>query len=196
MFHLAPQIKIKIQRNHQSLLYQRTCVANHTTMHYSARNNVNPVDSSKIRDSTILLHSRSALLLSQHGVNAVSPPPPFGPPLRSLPIRLPRAHIHRTPSELQLAQELLKADYVERQMYARLVLGMSANTEDSKSEMHPLTAKSLRGVVNTHNQEDRNNIFKEDDWEVCYQEMENTQWTTSIDSNDEEDDDCLFHLEM
>eukprot|EP00956_Cyclotella_meneghiniana_P013490 scaffold19546_cov65-Cyclotella_meneghiniana.AAC.7 len=172
-------------------------------MHYSSRNNSSPVDSSKVvrirtdntpRNSIIVQHSRSAHSISQRGDIAVSRP--SGPPLHSLPIRLPRAHIHRTPSELQLAQELLKADYVERQMYARLVLGMSANSENSKRMMHPLTAKSLRGVVDTHNQEGSNDISEEDDWEVCYQEIENTQWTSSVDSNYDEDDDCLFHLEM
>lgn len=130
-------------------------------------------------------------------------------PAHSSPIRLPKTHIHRTPSELQLAQELLKADYCEHKMYARLVYGMSHQNEE---EMHPLTVKSLRGVVNTHNQDshrhaDHQEDEKEkDDWEMCNQEeihkdaMIDTRESSSVVSNDEaeedDDDDFLFNLEM
>jgi hypothetical protein len=131
---------------------------------------------------------------------------PPSPAAHSSPIRLPKSHIHRTPSEIQLAQELIKADYCERQMYARLVYGMSHHCEQKESEMHPLTVKSLRGVVNTHNQEtlddsDRHIMEHEasesDDWEVCYHDDTFKEPRKSVVSNDEEEEDeCLFDLEM
>lgn len=50
---------------------------------------------------------------------------PLFPAEASAPISLPKSHIHRTPSELQLEQSLLQAEYSDVRMYARLVRGMT-----------------------------------------------------------------------
>lgn len=72
--------------------------------------------------------------------------------------------------------------------------------------MHPLTVKSLRGVVNTHNQGTLNDsdrhimeheASKPDDWEVCYNDNTFKEPRSSVVSNDEdEEDECVFDLEM
>lgn len=71
--------------------------------------------------------------------------------------------------------------------------------------MHPLTVKSIRGVVNTHNHQgsvpdsllEHEATPESDDWEVCYQDHEEANSRPSFVSNDEEEeDDCVFDLEM
>jgi hypothetical protein len=131
------------------------------------------------------------------------------------PIRLPKSHIHRTPSELQLAQERLKADYYDGRMYARLVYGMSHAQYDNEDAMHPLTVKSLRSVVNTHHQDSKKygsysperDVEQLDDSETTYQDpactddkpaMATCASSSSMVSNsdDEEEDECVFSLDM
>ena len=67
--------------------------------------------------------------------------------------------------------------------------------------MHPLTVKSLRGVVNTHNKGLRSHSSHVDeddnDWEVSYQEDIKKAGSSIVSNDDEEEDDgCLFDLEM
>jgi len=141
----------------------------------------------------------------------------------SAPIRLPESHIHRTPSELQLAQEQIKADFFDGRMYARLIYGMSHHCDEEERSMHPLTAKSLRGVVNTHRQdlsrrdeEEEQVPFPDlDNWEISYPQDETMTCVDGMDwdegfknardassssvvsnSEEEEEDDFLFSLEM
>ena len=83
-------------------------------------------------------------------------------------------------------------------MYARLVYGMSHHCEDKQSEMHPLTIKSLRGVVQTHKQGNQTEL---DDWKLCYKDHDDDmyiedQLNSSVVSHSDEENDCLFDLEM
>ena len=68
-------------------------------------------------------------------------------------IPLPKSHIHRTPSELQLADDMRRAEYDDVRMYARLVVGMQSQIQreclENGGVVHPLSQKSLQGVVKT-----------------------------------------------
>eukprot|EP00579_Thalassiosira_antarctica_P009112 CAMPEP_0201902716 /NCGR_PEP_ID=MMETSP0902-20130614/55098_1 /ASSEMBLY_ACC=CAM_ASM_000551 /TAXON_ID=420261 /ORGANISM="Thalassiosira antarctica, Strain CCMP982" /LENGTH=229 /DNA_ID=CAMNT_0048436729 /DNA_START=56 /DNA_END=745 /DNA_ORIENTATION=+ len=61
----------------------------------------------------------------------------------SASIPLPKSHIHRTPSELQLADDTRRAEYEDVRMYARIVVGMQSQCMVS-GYVHPLTRKSVR----------------------------------------------------
>ena len=79
-----------------------------------------------------------------HHANAATAP--------SAPISLPKSHIHRTPSELQLEQSLIQAEYSDHMMYARLVRGMTERgaalqQHPNQERGHELSRKSLMGVV-------------------------------------------------
>eukprot|EP00573_Skeletonema_grethae_P000465 CAMPEP_0201686874 /NCGR_PEP_ID=MMETSP0578-20130828/1156_1 /ASSEMBLY_ACC=CAM_ASM_000663 /TAXON_ID=267565 /ORGANISM="Skeletonema grethea, Strain CCMP 1804" /LENGTH=191 /DNA_ID=CAMNT_0048170979 /DNA_START=325 /DNA_END=900 /DNA_ORIENTATION=- len=75
------------------------------------------------------------------------------PAVSSNIIPLPKSHIHRTPSELQLADEMRRAEYNDVRMYARLVVGMQSQIQreclENGGVVHPLSQKSLQGVVKT-----------------------------------------------
>eukprot|EP00804_Cyclotella_cryptica_P031090 CCRYP_015970-RA/>CCRYP_015970-RA protein AED:0.44 eAED:0.44 QI:0/-1/0/1/-1/1/1/0/100 len=100
---------------------------------------------------------------------------------------------------------------------------MSHHCDEEERSMHPLTVKSLRGVVNTHHQdlsrrdeEEEKVPFPElDSWEICYPQDETMTCIDGMDldkgfknvgcassssiisnSDEEEEDDCLFSLEM
>ena len=68
-------------------------------------------------------------------------------------IPLPKSHIHRTPSELQLADDMRRAEYDDVRMYARLVVGMQSQIQReclvNGGVVNPLSQKSLQGVVKT-----------------------------------------------
>ena len=68
-------------------------------------------------------------------------------------IPLPKSHIHRTPSELQLADDMRRAEYEDVRMYARLVVGMQNQIQReclvNGGVVHPLSQKSLQGVLKT-----------------------------------------------
>eukprot|EP00579_Thalassiosira_antarctica_P016746 CAMPEP_0201946398 /NCGR_PEP_ID=MMETSP0903-20130614/54400_1 /ASSEMBLY_ACC=CAM_ASM_000552 /TAXON_ID=420261 /ORGANISM="Thalassiosira antarctica, Strain CCMP982" /LENGTH=289 /DNA_ID=CAMNT_0048489497 /DNA_START=52 /DNA_END=921 /DNA_ORIENTATION=+ len=66
----------------------------------------------------------------------------------SASIPLPKSHIHRTPSELQLADDTRRAEYEDVRMYARIVVGMQSQCLVS-GYIHPLTRKSLQDVLKT-----------------------------------------------
>lgn len=94
----------------------------------------------------------------------------------SASIPLPKSHIHRTPSELQLADDIRRAEYEDVRMYARLVVGMQSQCMVS-GYVHPLTKKSLQDILKTKqaNQDELENKLslhdhaeEDDDWELSY----------------------------
>mmetsp|Transcript_24227 Transcript_24227/g.58529 ORF Transcript_24227/g.58529 Transcript_24227/m.58529 type:complete len:204 (-) Transcript_24227:302-913(-) len=82
------------------------------------------------------------------------------PPSRSSGIiPIPRSHVRRTQSEVQLADEVRRAEHNDVRMYTRLVAGMlrrdlGANGQGGGT-VHPLSEKSLRGVVRTMRANDK-----------------------------------------
>ncbi|KAL7493228.1 hypothetical protein ACHAWT_002590 [Skeletonema menzelii] len=82
-----------------------------------------------------------------------SGPPSLQTTASSNIIPLPKSHIHRTPSELQLADDMRRAEYDDVRMYARLVVGMQTQIQreclENGGVVHPLSQKSLQGVVKT-----------------------------------------------
>ena len=101
------------------------------------------------------------------------------PPLSSS-IPLPKSHIHRTPSELQLVDDTRRADYEDARLYARLVAGMRSRCL-ATGYVHPLTRKSLLGIYQTKqatddedteeiriNPQDQEEDYQ--DWELSYVE--------------------------
>ena len=107
-------------------------------------------------------------------------------------IPLPRSHICRTPSEIQLADEICRAEHDDVRMYARLVVGMQTQIQRdyfaNGGIIHPLSKKSLQGIVKTKqaNDEDLEKLDCEsdDDWEMSYIEERDeydsfaSQWST------------------
>lgn len=71
----------------------------------------------------------------------------------SAPISLPKTHIKRTPSELQLEALTLRAEDEDTRMYSRLFCGMRDQIRrrciTSDEDVHPLSRKSLSGVIST-----------------------------------------------
>ncbi|KAL3785316.1 hypothetical protein HJC23_008880 [Cyclotella cryptica] len=154
--------------------------------------------------------------------DSISPPRrAHAPSLHSSsdPIRLPESHIHRTPSELQLAQELIKADFRDERMYTRLVNGMLLHYDDDEHSMHPLTVKSLKGLMSTHRRgiscqgfEQGQVPSSELDCEISFLWEDSMTWVDGTDfddeskaisgarslsnSDEEEDDCCIFSLEI
>mmetsp|Transcript_6241 Transcript_6241/g.13599 ORF Transcript_6241/g.13599 Transcript_6241/m.13599 type:complete len:193 (-) Transcript_6241:321-899(-) len=146
-------------------------------------------------------------------------------------IPLPRSHIHRTPSEIQLADEVRRAEHDDVRMYARLVVGMQSQIQrdyyTNGGVIHPLSKKSLQGVVKTKhaNDEDLKKLDgeNEDDWETSFIPEEQHEdscsvmspWSTltqrpppksesdaslsthgSMKNQEEEEDECVFSLEL
>lgn len=89
----------------------------------------------------------------------------------SAPLPLPKSHIRRTPSELQLADDLRRAEYEDVRMYARLVVGMQSQCL-ATGFVHPLTRKSLQDILRTKQadgeelERSSNKDDDEDDWEL------------------------------
>lgn len=99
----------------------------------------------------------------------------------SASIPLPKSHIHRTPSELQLADDTKRAEYEDVRMYARLVVGMQVQCINS-GYVHPLTRKSLQDILRTKQAEDdelekslqeHDQAAADDQWEFSFAEEEN-----------------------
>mmetsp|Transcript_24235 Transcript_24235/g.50106 ORF Transcript_24235/g.50106 Transcript_24235/m.50106 type:complete len:240 (+) Transcript_24235:233-952(+) len=98
-------------------------------------------------------------------------------------IPLPKSHIHRTPSELQLADDMRTAEYQDVRMYARLVVGMQSQCLAS-GYVHPLSRKSLQGVIQTkqanidegamNNHEGTRYSDYDHGWDVSYIDEENS----------------------
>mmetsp|Transcript_634 Transcript_634/g.1096 ORF Transcript_634/g.1096 Transcript_634/m.1096 type:complete len:212 (-) Transcript_634:313-948(-) len=93
----------------------------------------------------------------------------------SASIPLPKSHIRRTPSELQLVDDMRRAEYEDVRMYARLVVGMQSQCLVS-GYVHPLTRKSLQDILKTKEadeeelEHDDSNNDLEEDWELAYVE--------------------------
>jgi len=106
--------------------------------------------------------------------------------LRSAPISLPETHIHRTPSELQLAADTIHAEYKDVAMYSRLIIGihnqmqhrhLSEGGGDGNAGVHPLSKKSMEGIIKTmqandQELEEQQHYDDRDDgdssWDVAY----------------------------
>ncbi|KAL3757575.1 hypothetical protein ACHAWU_006020 [Discostella pseudostelligera] len=117
----------------------------------------------------------------------------------SASIPLPPSHIHRTPSELQLADDILRAEYEDVRMCVRLVSGMRSQCLAS-GYVHPRTMQSVHDILKTkranENQlgvvENNNNHrhpqlpghAEEDEVE----EEEDQDWGLAYEDVDEEDD--------
>ena len=71
-----------------------------------------------------------------------------GSSLLSASIPLPKSHIHRTPSELQLADDILRAEYEDVRMCVRLVSGMQTQCRAS-GYVHPRTMQSVQDILKT-----------------------------------------------
>ena len=82
-------------------------------------------------------------------------------------IPIPKSHIHRTPSELQLADEVRRAEIDDVRMYARLLTGMQHQLQRefraNGGVVHPLSKKSLQGIVKT-----KHATYDEIDGELFY----------------------------
>ncbi|KAL7539685.1 hypothetical protein ACHAXR_009489 [Thalassiosira sp. AJA248-18] len=105
-------------------------------------------------------------------------------------IPLPKTHIQRTPSELQLADEVRRAEYDDVRMYARLVVGMQSQIhrdyQTNGGVVHPLSKKSLQGIVKTKQagDEELQRLDAEDDddgWEITHLE-DHEEENSSVDS--------------
>mmetsp|Transcript_31086 Transcript_31086/g.40189 ORF Transcript_31086/g.40189 Transcript_31086/m.40189 type:complete len:165 (-) Transcript_31086:143-637(-) len=86
------------------------------------------------------------------------------------PIPLPNHHIHRTHSEVQLAQDQLVADYQDGKMYERILIGIMRRCDELGS-CHPKTSSSLENIVNTKMQDfrslsERGTTDAKEDWVV------------------------------
>lgn len=102
--------------------------------------------------------------------------PPSPTPSTSIP--LPKSHIHRTPSELQLADDQKKADYEDLRMFSRLVIGIQSRCL-SAGYVHPKTKTALDDIVhmkqvkddelNTTTRSRLHPYAEEDDgWDLAY----------------------------
>ena len=82
--------------------------------------------------------------------------------IQSAPISLPETHMHRTHSELQLEDDTLYAEYKDDVMYCRLMTGMRSQIQrqcmtsggNEKVSVHPLSWKSMNGIVKTKQSND------------------------------------------
>ena len=104
-------------------------------------------------------------------------------PLLSASIPLPKSHVHRTRSELQLADDVQRAEYEDVRMCVRLVVGMQSQCIKS-GYVHPLTEQSLRHILRTKDADEHElerklrkhyraaaaaePMEEDDDWEVSY----------------------------
>ena len=143
--------------------------------------------------------------------------------LFSASIPLPQTHIHRTPSELQLADDIIRAEYEDVRMCVRLVSGMRSRCLVS-GFVHPRTMQSLQDILKTkyanENQLEHTSEGEEDDdcgWGFAYEEEEvdeisaeaqklcdpvgmmsstRTARRESSGSENLEEDECVFSLEL
>ena len=85
---------------------------------------------------------------------------------------MPKGHIRRTPSEIQLADDMARAEYEDVRMFSRLVVGMQHQVIRDHAAgrgVNPLSKKSLAGVVRTKH-------AKEDDLGGGSDETDGEEW--------------------
>jgi hypothetical protein len=137
-------------------------------------------------------------------------------------IPLPKSHIHLTPSDLQLADDMLRAEYYDDQMFMRLFVGMESQILREYSDngvVHPLTLKSWIGLVKTKQANDEDLMRMHDHQRThrnhsAVKEMMTSSssqrgagYQASMDTstksilhessgNDQDDEDCIFNLEF
>jgi len=127
----------------------------------------------KQNNETMKTVNRNSLLSSKPNRNRLRRrnDQPQQPTTTAASIPLPKSHIQRTPSELQLADATKQAEYENVRMFARLVCGMQSQCLRS-GVIHPLTALSLQTIQQTKdaNGEEFERRFAEedDDWELAY----------------------------
>ena len=108
----------------------------------------------------------------------------------SASIPLPKSHVHRTRSELQLADDVQRAENEDVRMCVRLVVGIQSQCVKS-GYVHPLTEQSLKEILRTkaadeHELEGKlrelhraaaaaEPMEEEDDWEVSYHRNETVE---------------------
>lgn len=87
-------------------------------------------------------------------------------------IPLPKSHIRRTPSELEIADNLLVAERHDVRMYSRLLTGMQSQCV-AAGYVHPLNQKSLQGIVRTkhvdYEQSENKDDCVEHDWSTSHE---------------------------
>jgi len=147
-----------------------------TMMNSSPNNNKYTDGPRPVTPNTLLAMTSNRRLNSgrrQH--HSLSPNTVRKQPL-SASIPLPKSHIHRTPSELQLADDMRRAEYEDVRMYSRLVVGMQSQCQVS-GYVHPLTRKSLQDILRTKQANDEelertsalhHHEEEEGDWEISY----------------------------
>lgn len=139
-------------------------------------------------------------------------------------IPFPRSHVRRTPSEIHLAEEILRTKHDDVRTYARIVAGLQGQNFKNQGIVHPLSQRSLQGIVKTkqasHEELEQRDGGHTDDWEVSLVECRDDgdaslRWSTqtppplsktisdismsshgSIKNQDEDDDGCVFVLEL
>ncbi|KAL3823667.1 hypothetical protein ACHAXA_009772 [Cyclostephanos tholiformis] len=89
-------------------------------------------------------HHRSMHLVKRSRTHDQERPPPT----TSAAIPLPKSHVHRTRSELQLADDVQRAEFEDTRMCVRLVVGMQSQCIKS-GYVHPLTKQSLQEILRT-----------------------------------------------
>ena len=99
---------------------------------------------------------------------------------RSASIPLPKSHVHRTRSELQLAEDVRRAEYEDVRMCVRLVVGMQSQCIAS-GYVHPLTKHSLQEILRTKAADER---------ELERKLREHHRAAAATEPMEEDDDDC------
>ena len=112
------------------------------------------------------------------------------------PISFPETHIQRTRSELQLEADTLHAEYKDVVMYSRLMTGMHSQIqrrcmisgENGEASVHPLSWKSIHGIVKTkqandHELEQQQHDDGDGSWRMSYSPIDEETEIFSIDSS-------------
>lgn len=142
------------------MAFLRFIVPENSSMNPSRHNDrhaaPNPALTGDPRLATSLPHRGGHLRSHEH--QRTHPTAGARPPL-SASIPLPASHIRRTPSELQLAADVRRAEVEDGQMYARLAAGMRSQCL-AAGRVHPLTWRSLRDLQRTQQ--------ADGDWELSH----------------------------
>jgi len=110
----------------------------------------------------------------------------------SVPISLPKTHIHRTQSELELEGLNLQAEHKDYVMFLRLLGGMHDQMRHRVStcgqvDVHPLSQKSLNGIIKTK----QANVQDLEHQEVnALIGTDNMGWVANFNHTVEEEDNC------